>query len=181
VRRVTGTLSARGASDRLMGVVRASVVVVAIAWSLTACDSSEMTDPASSVRDASTPASDEPAAEWTTLSPSPQADSSSSTSRRPLPAVPPELIPGQEVRAQLGTHCGVRILGRVNGRWWRAAEATETADWLPSEWAAAVADTEIIVVKIVLSADHTTITASSRGRSVVYTAGADLADSEYCA
>ncbi len=149
-----------------MGVVQASVVVVIAG--LTACGSGETSDPASSRRDAST-----------TVSPSPQAGSASSAPRRPLSAIPAELVPGQKVRAQLGTHCGVRILGRVNGRWWRADEATETADWLPSEWAAGT-ETEVVVVEVVLSADHTTITATARGRSVVYTPGGDLADSEYC-
>ena len=94
-----------------------------------------------------------------------------------------ELDSGVPVRYEYGTHCGVRILGRFNGHWWRAREAIDVrGDWLPDEWAADPNSYgEVITVKLVFNATNNTIVATYRGRSVVYLPGPELEDWEYCA
>jgi hypothetical protein len=84
---------------------------------------------------------------------------------------------------ELGTHCGVRILGKLNGQWWRASEALSVrSDWFPDEWALdPTTYGEPIVVNLILDAKDNTIVATYRGRAVAYVPGRDLEDWEYCA
>jgi len=43
------------------------------------------------------------------------------------------LSAGVPVSYELGTHCGVRILGKFNGQWWRARDAVSVrTDWSPT-------------------------------------------------
>jgi len=93
------------------------------------------------------------------------------------------LPPSQPLTATIGTHCGVRILGLYNGRWWRAQEAlSERADWFPAEWVTPEGRLGWpLAVTLTLDAASDTIEATFNGRDVTYVPGHDLEDWEYCA
>ena len=70
----------------------------------------------------------------------------------------------------MGTHCGVRALGRqINGVNWITDEASRTTDWLPPEWTEAIAGgQELIALSVELSADRDELVATAEDVSVTY-------------
>ncbi len=100
-----------------------------------------------------------------------------------LPPAQSELAPGEPMRLSLGTHCGVRILGRtINDTVWRTREGAGTIDWIPAEWAPDESFPDgPIDIRVVLSSDGRTITGSLNGREVVYHAdGTDFRPEDLC-
>ncbi len=85
------------------------------------------------------------------------------------------------------THCGARILGRFNGRWWRATEALEltgsaTASWYPRGWEPSSEDpSEVLRVVLRYDSDRQRIVASWEDTAVTYEPGPELDQSEFCA
>ena len=80
------------------------------------------------------------------------------------------IVPGEAVQFGLNTHCGVKVLGKLNGTSWIADEpGSDAYDWMPEGW-------EIdpnrpdgpLTATLILSPDEAMITATHRGRSVVY-------------
>ena len=88
----------------------------------------------------------------------------------------PVLVPGETVppgvarRVEIGTHCGVAVLGaRINEVTWIADEAAGATDWLPDEWAAALAPgRELLEVEVELAEDGGELRATAADRTVVY-------------
>lgn len=83
----------------------------------------------------------------------------------------------------MGTHCGVETLDtKLNGQVWRTVETGEMLGWVPDEWRDSAEATDgPFLVDASLSADGTTLTLASTGRSLEYTAvGAEFADSDLC-
>jgi hypothetical protein len=83
----------------------------------------------------------------------------------------------------VGTHCGVRVLGRqINGSGWVTDEASRTTDWSPPEWAEAIADgQELIALSVLLSADGNELVATAEDVSVMYRPIADSDNVPGCA
>ena len=82
-----------------------------------------------------------------------------------------ESLPAGEAHAfVVGTHCGVRVLGRqINGVSWITDEASQTTDWLPPEWKEAIAGgQELIALLVERSADGDEIVATAENVSVTY-------------
>ena len=82
-----------------------------------------------------------------------------------------EVLPSGEARAfVVGTHCGVRVLGRqVNGSSWMTDEASQSADWLPPEWTDAIeGGQELIALSILLSDSGDELVATAEEVSVRY-------------
>lgn len=80
------------------------------------------------------------------------------------------LPPGEAYAFVAGTHCGVRVLGRqINGASWTTDEASQTTDWLPPEWTAAIAGgQELIALSVVLSTGGDDLVATAENVSVKY-------------
>lgn len=81
-----------------------------------------------------------------------------------------DLPPGETYAFVVGTHCGVRVLGRqINGSGWMTDEASQTTDWLPPEWAEAIkGGQELIALSVLLSADGDELIATAENVSVKY-------------
>jgi hypothetical protein len=98
------------------------------------------------------------------------------------------LQPGHEVRYRFRAHCGARILGSFNGRWWRATEALKlrgsaAVSWYPPEWRPTYDENFSDVLPVVLryDGDRQRIVARWRDRAVTYEPGPELAPWETCA
>ena len=103
-------------------------------------------------------------------------DDSSVSSAPSLPGVVrvdgvPVLEPGTQATYEIWAHCGVKLLGQINGRWWVSPEpgdrSNTVAGWIPDEWQSQPRPQSIPAV-IALSADGSTITATYEDRSVIY-------------
>ena len=98
-----------------------------------------------------------------------------------------ELQSGEEVSYEFRTHCGARILGRFNGRWWRATEALElrpprSAAWYPRGWEPSSADdSELLDVVLRYDGGRRRIEATHDDTEVTYEPGSELAEWEFCA
>ncbi len=98
--------------------------------------------------------------------------SSTSPSTPSILAVPPggTVSPGVSVQFDIYAHCGVKVLGKLNGAWWVTDEPRSDAyDWLPAEWIAEPGQVYgSLAATLMMSPDEATITATFRDRSVVY-------------
>ena len=90
----------------------------------------------------------------------------------------------QPVRIELGTHCGVRVLGQmINGHVWRTDEASVGGgDWLPAEWMTDPTRPDgPLAVTVALRGDGTSLTATLNDRTVVYNRGGETyEDTDLC-
>ncbi|HYN32731.1 MAG TPA: hypothetical protein VES40_08905 [Ilumatobacteraceae bacterium] len=68
---------------------------------------------------------------------------------------------------------------KINGTWWRTAEAGNTSDWMPTEWPDAATTGGItVVLEVNTAGDQLMVTHA--GRTVVYTP-TELTDADLCA
>ncbi len=81
-----------------------------------------------------------------------------------------ELPPSEAHAFVVGTHCGVRVLGRqINGSSWMTDEASRTTDWLPPAWTEVVKGSqELIALSVLLSADGDELIATAENVLVRY-------------
>lgn len=81
-----------------------------------------------------------------------------------------ELPPGEAHALVVGTHCGVRVLGRqINGSGWMTDEASRTTDWLPPEWTNAIkGGQELIALSVLLPDAGDELVATAEKVSVRY-------------
>lgn len=83
----------------------------------------------------------------------------------------PVLEPGTQATYEIYAHCGVKLFGKINGRYWVSPEPGDGgnvgSDWFPEEWRSQPNPQSIPAV-IALSDDGSTITATYRNRSVIY-------------
>ena len=108
------------------------------------------------------------------------ADSTAATTLESLPSPSTTSIlaarpggtvsPGVRVQFDIYAHCGVKVLGKLNGTWWITAESGSDAyEWLPAEWAVEPGQVYgSLTAVLLMSPDEGTITATFRDRSVVY-------------
>lgn len=91
---------------------------------------------------------------------------------------------GQRYLLEVGTHCGVAVLGvPINGTFWRTDEANgATGDWMPNEWSGTLAHgQQLLTIEVSLSADGRTLSATAAGKSVSYRAVTDADSTALCA
>lgn len=83
----------------------------------------------------------------------------------------PVLKPGTQATYEIYAHCGVKLLGQINGSYWVSPEPGDGGnvgrDWFPEEWRSQP-NLQSIPVVISLSDDGSTITATYRDRAVIY-------------
>jgi hypothetical protein len=83
----------------------------------------------------------------------------------------PVLEPGTQATFEIYAHCGVKLLGQINGRYWVSPEPGDGgnvgSDWFPEEWRSQP-NLQSIPAVIALSDDGSTITATYRDRAVIY-------------
>ena len=93
---------------------------------------------------------------------------------------PDEQLPPNEPRTwDLAVHCGAGFLSyKINGTWWRTAEAGNTSGWMPTEWPDA-AGTGGITVVLEVNAAGDQLSVTHAGRTVVY-APTELTDADLC-
>jgi len=76
---------------------------------------------------------------------------------------------GDTVSYEIYAHCGVEVLGNLDGAWWTTDEAAGRYGWIPSGWEAdSDAPFGSLVAKNTMAADGGTISAEYRGRTVIY-------------
>lgn len=94
---------------------------------------------------------------------------------------PDEILPPNEPRTwELAVHCGAGFLSyKVNGSWWRAAEAGNMGDWMPTGWPDAN-DTSGITVVLEVNKAGDQLKVTHAGRTVVY-APTERTDADLCA
>ena len=80
---------------------------------------------------------------------------------------------------ELAVHCGAGFLSyKINGTWWRTAEAGNTSGWMPTEWPDAAGTGGItVVLEVNTAGDQLSVTHA--GRTVVY-APTELTDADLC-
>ena len=90
------------------------------------------------------------------------------------------LAPNERRTWELNIHCGARFLSyRLNGKWWRTAEATGAVGWVPLEWPDAASHSGVtVVLEINTAGDELKVTHA--GRTVVYTP-TEITDADMCA
>lgn len=91
---------------------------------------------------------------------------------------------GQPYMLEVGTHCGVAVLGlAIDSQFWRTDEANSAAgDWMPQEWSDSLGPgQQLITIEVLLSGDGTKLTASAAGRSVSYRPVTDDDPTALCA
>ncbi|MDQ3468607.1 MAG: hypothetical protein M3487_02355 [Actinomycetota bacterium] len=87
------------------------------------------------------------------------------------PTVSGDVIePGYPWRFELYVHCGIGVLGQLNGVWWMTDEGGGRLDDVPDRWAPLVADGEqtIVVEVLMTEGPAPTLTATAAGYSVTY-------------
>ena len=90
----------------------------------------------------------------------------------------------QSYLLEVGTHCGVAVLGvPINGIFWRTDEANSAAgDWMPTEWSDSLANgQQLLTIEVSLSAGGRTLSATATGRSVSYRPVTDADPTALCA
>lgn len=70
-------------------------------------------------------------------------------------------------------HCGLEWLGPLNDISWRTEVPDGALDWVPDEWRQGVIDGFITLNVTITTGDQPTLTATTKGHSVVYRATAD--------
>ena len=82
---------------------------------------------------------------------------------------PDAILPPNEPHTwELAVHCGAGFLRyKINGTWWRTAEAGSTSDWMPTGWPDANSTTGITVF-LELNTAGDQLKVAHAGRTVVY-------------
>lgn len=85
------------------------------------------------------------------------------------PATSGDIIePGYPWRYVIGTHCGVGVLGQLNGLWWMTDEGADVLDYVPDAWMPLVEAEELVVDVLMTEGPAPTLTATAAGYSVIY-------------